>query len=122
GGVVVVTPLRWAAPPALVSALLAGLRGNPLVSPVTITSLFDQVPVATTGTDPNAAPVVRTLAPVAPNPPPVTAAEYARASAERDAVASLFPPTDPRVTIGDRVLLSALGSAWSNPAGRQRAA
>jgi len=120
-GVAIVNPARWDAPAELVAALLAGLRGNPLVTPVTVDGLFSQVPMATVGDDPDAARVVRTLAPVTPPAPPVTVQEYTRASVERDAVASLFPSTDARVINGDRALLASLSSAWTNPAGRRSA-
>jgi hypothetical protein len=121
-GVTIVNPARWDAPDDLVAALLAGLRGNPLVTPVTVNDLVKQVPLATVGDDPDGARVVRTLAPLTPTAPPVKTLKYAQAVIERDAVASLFPSTDARVTNGDRALLSALGSAWANPAGRPKAA
>lgn len=120
-GVVVVNPARWDAPPETVNALLAGLRGNPLVSPVTVDGLFSQVPAATVGDDPDGARLIRTLAAVPTGAPPVTEARYAHAVKDRNAVASLFPGSDTRVANGDRALLSALSSAWATPAGRQQA-
>ncbi|MFI5046844.1 MAG: DUF6049 family protein [Acidimicrobiia bacterium] len=121
-GVAIVNPTRWDAPTDLVTALLAGLRGNPLVSPVTVDTLFSQVAPATVGDEPDGPRLVRQLAPVTPVAPPVTAAHYGSALLQRDAVAHLFPAGDPRVSNGDRALLSALSSAWENPAGRRKAA
>ena len=120
-GVAIVNPARWDAPPELVTTLFAGLRGNPLVSPVTVDTLFAQVPLATVGDEPDGAHLVRTLAPIFPAEPPVTASQY---SAGRDRSATLSRASSPSPTHassnGDRALLSALSSAWANPAGRHK--
>jgi hypothetical protein len=121
-GVAIVNPERWDAPTALMSALLTGLRGNPLLAPVTVDSLLAQVPFATAGDDPDGDRVVRQLAPVTPAAPPVSASEYARAQFARNAVANLFPSDDPRVSNGDRALLVALSSAWADVPGGRRTA
>ncbi len=44
-GVVGVAPGAWAPDPAFVSSLLTGLQGNPVLLPVTLDQLFEQVPV-----------------------------------------------------------------------------
>ncbi len=120
-GVAVVNPARWDAPAELVTPLLAGLRGNPLVRPVTVDQLFADVPVATEGDVDDAPRIIRTLEPYSPPAPPVTPSRYYRALVERDAVASLFPATDARVQRGNRALLASLSSAWVDPEGRRKA-
>jgi len=44
-GVVGVAPGAWAPDPTFVSSLLTGLQGNPVLMPVTLDQLFEQVPV-----------------------------------------------------------------------------
>jgi hypothetical protein len=121
-GVAIVNPARWDAPAEMVTPLLAGLRGNPLVRPVTVDQLFADVPPATEGDVPDAPRIIRTLEPYSPPAPPVTARRYYKALVESNAVASLFPATDARVQRGNRALLASLSSAWSDPAGRREAA
>lgn len=121
-GVAIVNPPRWDPPAELVDALLAGLRGNPLVRSVTVDQLFADVAPATEGDDPAGARILRTLEPYPPPAPPVNADRYYRALVQRDAVARLFPPSDARVQRGDRALLTALSSAWADPDGRRDAA
>lgn len=120
-GVAIMNPSRWDAPTELVAAVLAGLRSNPLLRPVTVDTLFAQVPPATVDDQPDGAKVVRGLAPVATAAPPVTATRYVQALLERDAVAHLFSATDERVQHGDVALLAALSSSWANPSGRRKA-
>jgi hypothetical protein len=121
-GVAFVNPSRWDAPSDLVAAVLAGLRGNPLLRPVTVDTLLSQLAPATVDDQPDGAKIVRGLAPVAAAAPPVTAARYLQAIGERNAVANLFPATDERVQRGDRALLAALSATWANPSGRRKAA
>ena len=48
-GVVGVAPAAWAPQATFVSGVLAGLEGNPVIEPVTLDQLFDQVPVGADG-------------------------------------------------------------------------
>jgi len=48
-GVVAAPPAGWTAGPAFVRALLAGLGGNPVVTPVTLDTFFSSVPTGTNG-------------------------------------------------------------------------
>ena len=121
-GVTLVNPARWDAPADLVRPLLAGLRANPLLRPVTVDQMLEEVPPATVDDEPDAALVVRGLEPYSPPAPPVTASRYYNALVERDAVGRLFPATDPRVLRGNRALASSLAAAWSTPEGRRDAA
>ena len=121
-GITLANPARWDAPDALVAALLAGLRQNPLLRPVTADTMMTTVPVATVDDSPDGAKVLRTLAPYQPPFPPVTPRRYYKALLERDAVARLFDVDDLRVQRGDRALLSSLTASWSNPEGRRKAA
>ncbi|HEX5586978.1 MAG TPA: DUF6049 family protein [Acidimicrobiia bacterium] len=120
-GVAIMNPSRWDAPTDLVDAVLAGLRTNPMLRPVTVDTLFTQVAPATVDDQLDGARVVRGLSPVAAAAPPVKSTRYVRALFERDAVGHLFPPTDERVQRGDRAVLAVLSSSWANPSGRRKA-
>ncbi|HUI03158.1 MAG TPA: DUF6049 family protein [Acidimicrobiales bacterium] len=48
-GVVAVAPPAWSPAPTFVSAVLGALQGNPVVTPVTLDELFQQVPVGADG-------------------------------------------------------------------------
>ena len=97
-GIAIANPAQWDADPTLVSAVLAGLRGNPLLHATTVEGLLQAVPVATVDDTPDAAPVFRQLAPYSPPKPPVTAREYNDAVTNRNAVAELVKsPSDLRV-------------------------
>ncbi len=120
-GIAIANPAQWDADPTLVSAVLAGLRGNPLLHATTVEGLLQAVPVATVDDAPDAAPVFRQLADYSPPKPPVTAQQYAEGVHSRDAVADLVPASDPRVINADRALATSVAAAWSNPGGRLRA-
>lgn len=117
-GIAIANPVDWDANDAFVAAVLAGLRGNPLVRPTTVQGFLQTVPVATVDAQPDGTPVFRQLATYAPPLPPVTAAQYAQGVKNRDAVAQVVPANDPRVASADRALASSVASAWSTPAGR----
>ncbi len=121
-GIAIANPAQWDADPTLVTAVLAGLRGNPLLHATTVEGLLQAVPVATVDDAPDAAPVFRQLAPYSPPKPPVTARQYNDAVTNRNAVAELVKsPSDPRVQNADRALATSVAAAWSNPGGRIRA-
>jgi hypothetical protein len=121
-GVAIANPGNWDADDTFVAAVLAGLRGNPLLRPTTVQGLIQTVPVATTNGDADGPPVFRQLAPYAPPAPPVTTAQYAKGVQSRDAVAALLnDAADPRTQNADRALASSLAAAWANPPGRVRA-
>jgi len=92
-GVVIGTPLRWDAHPARVGAVLAGLRDSPLVTPVSVGSLFDTVPAASV----DGHPYQRVLATSTPAAAPVTEAQYLDARRDIDALASMLDPGHPLV-------------------------
>jgi len=117
-GVAVVNPRGWEAPAPLLDAALAGLRGHPLLDPVVVDQLLDQVPPAT-GDD--GAPVVRELEPYAPPAPPVTPATFLDAAGRLGGLRSLIGSGDLRIARGDKALRIALSSAWVGGAGRLRA-
>ncbi len=117
-GIAIANPAQWDADPTLVNAVLAGLRGNPLLHATTVEGLLQAVPVATVDDAPDAAPVFRQLAPYSPPKPPVTARQYDDAVTNRNAVAELVKsPSDPRVQNADRALATSVAAAWSNPGG-----
>lgn len=100
-GVVIDTPLRWRIDPSRVAAILAGLRGHPLLEAAPVADLFDTVPAATVDDQPYA----RTLAPVNPPAAPISAPAYAAAERRIDALSSMVGPRDPLVADLRRQLL-----------------
>jgi hypothetical protein len=120
-GIAIANPTDWDADDAFVSAVLAGLRGNPLLHPTTVEGLLENVPVETVDGEPDGTPVYRELATYAPPAAPVTAAQYAKGVQSRDAVAALVGVADTRTQGADRALASSVAAAWANPAGRVKA-
>ena len=115
-GVVVLPRAGWSPSTALLTDVLDGLRGNPLVSAVTLDTLLDTVPVQGGNQ-----PLVRELNPVAFTPTPVTLAQFRAAQSELDALRRLVGRNDPRVARGERALLVSLSSSWQGARGRLRA-
>lgn len=114
-GVVVDTPTRWAPDPATLTAVLAGLTGNPLLAPTSLDDIFTQVPPAG-GDDPR----VRTLASVSARPAPVTAASFFGTERQLDALASMIGAQDPTIARGREALLLSLADAAPEPVARRR--
>jgi hypothetical protein len=120
-GIAIANPSDWDADGTFVSAVLAGLRGNPLLKPTTVEGLLQSVPVATVDGAPDAAPVYRQLATTTSPEPPVTAKQYAQAVASRNAVASLVGASNPLTQEADRALATSVAAAWANADGRKTA-
>jgi hypothetical protein len=120
-GVAFANPQGWDADPTLVAAVLAGLRQNPLMRPVTVDTLLADAPAATVDDEPEGAPLVRVLAPTPPTRAPVTSDRYFAAVLQRNGIADLFGSTDVRVQRADRVLLTSLAADWQDRAGRAHA-
>lgn len=117
-GVALDAGANWSPPADLLAAMLAGLRGNPLVTPVTLDTLFDRVPTSAN----DAGPESRLLRPSTPGPPVITATDYDRAEADQRTLASLAPLDDPALAAGQRALYTALSSDWGRgPAARAQA-
>jgi hypothetical protein len=114
-------PTTWDASDQFVHAVLTGLRGNPILRPVTVDTLFAETPTATANDESNGDRVVRVLAPVKLRKPPVTANQYYAGLQARQGLAALFGEADARVTRADRVLLSSVSADFESPAGRRRA-
>jgi len=120
-GVAIANPAQWDADNTFVTAVLAGLRGNPLLAPTTVEGLLQAVPVATDD-QADGEPVFRQLEAYTPPLPPVSAAQYAQGVRNRDAVEELVKSSsNPRVQNADRALATSLATAWANPAGRKDA-
>jgi hypothetical protein len=113
-------PTDWDPSDEFVTTLLAGLRANPFVRPVTVATLLAETPRATVD-DSSDDPVIRTLAPVEVRKPPVKPGNYYQGLLDRNAIAALFGNSDPRVARADRTLLSVLSADLENPAGRRAA-
>ncbi len=120
-GVAIANPERWDADPTFVTAVLAGLRGNPLLEPDTVASLLAAVPSATVDDAPDGAPVYRQLAPYAATATPVSLAQYQRGEHDAQAVANLVGADDPRAMRAQRALAASLAADWQNDDGRGRA-
>jgi len=105
-GVVVANPLDWDPEPEFLQAVLDGLRGHPMLEPMTLAQFFDSVPMET---DDGAE---RELAPRPPEPPPVSSDEHREASEQHEAFRSLTGPESPSLVPGDRALLVALAATW----------
>ena len=116
--VTIVNPEGFDPPDALLDALLIGLRGNPLLAPMTIDSVFATVPAETTG---NGTPVTRELAPYAAPLPPVGALAFSATQQRLDSFRSLAGSTDPIVTEGERSLLVCQSATFVGPVGSARA-
>jgi hypothetical protein len=117
-GVVLDTPSRWNPNADAVSAVVAGLRDHPLVDAVSLDDLFGSVPVES---DRRGNPVVRSLAPITPAVPSVTARQYRAARDRLDAFARLAGEEDATVVRGRRSLLVSLTSDWQGARGRRLA-
>jgi hypothetical protein len=120
-GVAFANPSDWDPSDEFVTALLAGLRANPFVHPVTVDTLLAETPAARVDDAPDGDPVVRTLAPATIRKAPVKAGDYYQALLDRNAIAALFGNEDARVAHADRTLLSVLSANLENPAGRRLA-
>ncbi len=120
-GIAIANPTNWDADNTFVGAVLAGLRGNPLLKPTTVDGLLQSVPVATVDGQPDAAPVVRQLGAYAAPAPAVNAKEYAQGVRDRNAVADLVGANNPLTRSADRALATSVASAWATPDGRQKA-
>ena len=93
-----------------------GLSGNPLLKPVTLDQLFDQVPLAT---DDNDAPVTRDLAPISGAAPTVNPRRYKTTRSNLDAFSTIVGKDDGRIAAGERALLISLTSIWPGVRGRE---
>ena len=119
-GVAFANPNHWNADSDFVAAMLAGLRGNPLLHPVTVKDLVAAVPTATVDGDPFHAGV-----------PTARLFDFAGTTAEAggvrqgrhdlEAVRRTVKATDPAVAAADRALASSLSSEWANRPGRKDA-
>lgn len=118
-GVVVLPGSGWSPEAELLTTIVDGMRGNPLVAPVSVDALLDTVPVERV--DDGEDPTVRELAGSALIAPPVTERRYRAAEQQVEALRRLVGPADERVAQGERALLVSLTSAWQNDAGRRRA-
>jgi len=116
--VTIVNPVDFDPPESLLDALLTGLRGNPLLEPMTIDDVFARIPAETTG---NGTPVTRELAPYAPPLPPVGPLAYSATQQRLDAFRSLAGSSSTVVTHGERSLLLCQAATFVGPAGTARA-
>jgi Family of unknown function (DUF6049) len=114
-------PSNWDPSDQFVTAVLAGLRANPFVRPVTVDTLLAETPPSTIDDAPDGDPVVRTLAPATVRKAPVKAGNYYQGLLDRNAIAALFGNSDAHVAHADRTLLSVLSANLENPAGRRLA-
>lgn len=118
-GVVAMTPTSWAPNADLLTAVLTGLRGNPLARPVRLDVVLDDVPPLG-GHD---KPTVREVVGSPPGSPVAVSARALHDAQDRlDAFAALVGGDDPRVARERRTLLTPLSSTFSGASGHRRAA
>jgi hypothetical protein len=115
--VTIVNPRTFDPPVTLIDALLTGLRGSPLLAPMTLDQVFTNVPAE--GTPNN--PAVRQLGSYSPPQPPVSTLAYGAARLHLDAFRSLVGPADDVVVAGERSLLVCESSTFDTPPGEVRA-
>jgi hypothetical protein len=114
-GVALVNPTDWDPDDAFVAAVVAGLRANPVLTPVTVSTFVADVPTAD-------GPSRAIASHGSPAAPPVTAKQFAAATANLAAVNDLLGPSNPIVARGDRSLYTSLYSGWqANADSRARA-
>ncbi len=115
-GVVVLPVSGWSPPTELLTTVLNGLRGNPLIQPVSVNTLLDTVPIQA-----NSDAATRELTGSALVAPPVTERQFRAARAQLAALRGLVGRTDARVERGNVSMLVSLTLAWQTDAGRRRA-
>lgn len=116
-GITIGTPARWNPTAEVLGAVLLGLREHPLLTAVSLDTLFAGVPVeAVRGT-----PLVRELAPIVPPAPAVTTPQYQAARSHLGALASMIGVDDPLIARGERSLLMSLTSSVVGTTGRRQA-
>lgn len=121
--VTMVNPDDYDPPTELLTALLAGLRNNPYLRPVTTAQAFDTVALdpPTPTVNAGAATSERVLALSPSTPPAVSADEYGRQRTRLNSFGALTRAGDPDVGVADRSLLASVTSAWPLDIGRARA-
>ena len=92
-------PSDWDPSDEFVTALLAGLRANPFVRPVTVDTLLAETPTATVDDAPEGNPVVRNLSPVIVRKAPVTQAPTTKACS----TGTRSPPSSATATYASRM-------------------
>lgn len=104
-GVVINTPLLWDPAPARVGAVIAGLRGHPLLQGAALSELFRIQPATV-----NRRPYARSLAPVVGGSAPVSARAYRSAERNVAAVGSMIGVDRPVVgRLRTQLLLTLAG-------------
>ena len=99
-------------PTELYTALLAGLRANPYLRPVTTTQAFDSVPVD---------PAQHELANQPAAEPAISGTAYLNQRARLASFAGLTQADDPAVAVADRSLLASVATGWPIDIGEARA-
>ena len=102
----------------LLDAVLTGLKGNPLLQPSTVKTVFDSLPLPLAG---SASTAPRALAATVSPTPNITGADYFKAEVRLASFQNLVGVSDPRISRGDRALLVSVSSAWKGSTGRKRA-
>lgn len=116
--VTIVNPSDFNPSADLIDAVLTGLRANPWLTPMTIDTVFEQIPAETSG---DGTPVTRELVAYEPPVPHVTAAAYDAAQLRLSALRA-FAPDTPTIPLADHSLLASVSSAWNRSGGAARAA
>jgi hypothetical protein len=116
--VAILNPANLDPPDELLDAMLTGLRAHPLLAPMTVDEVFEQVP---TETDDDGSSLVRELAPYNAPAPPVSASAYDTAS-RRLTDFRAFAPGAPGISSAQYSLFASVSSSWNVAGGPERAA
>jgi hypothetical protein len=109
--ITVINPRGLDVPTGVLEAALSGLRGHPWLTPMSVDTVFNTIPAATSeagGT------VVRELAASNPPTPPVTVQQYNDAWA-RLAAFRTFAPGAAGTGAAQRALLTSVSADWTGP-------
>jgi hypothetical protein len=113
-GITLVNPSDWDPDDGFVAAVAAGLRQNPMLRPVTVSGLLQDVPVP----DEPARTVVSR--PVSTGFP-ITSKQFYKAFTNLLSIDALLTVDNPIAARGDRAINAAMSSTWENPRGREAA-
>lgn len=104
-GVVINTPLLWDPAPARVAAVIAGLKGHPLLQGAALSDLYRIQPATV-----NRRPYARALAPIGGGTAPISARAYRSAQRNVDAAGSMIGPDRPVIgRLRTQLLLALAG-------------
>lgn len=106
--VTIVNPAQLDPSDELIDAVLNGLRANPILTPMTVDAVFEQLPIDGTDDEPD----TRELAAYNPPAPPVSAVAYDSARIRRATLQDLAPAAG-GLALAQHALRASVSSAWT---------